>query len=86
MGCQCKVGKEIDYLHKKYGEKLPEQKKTNIRGSVLAHMENLVIMICVIPLAPFMLAFALGKLISGKVIHLDKAFKLGKDERQQQII
>ena len=56
MGCSCKVNKQIDYLHKKYGDDLPKSKKTNIRGSVTAKIENAFTFLLIIPLTPFMTA------------------------------
>lgn len=75
MACACKVNAQIDYLHKKYGDKQPQSKKTDIRGKVLAKTENLVIHILLIPLIPVMAVYALIKLISGKTIKIDKLVK-----------
>ena len=75
MACNCKVGQQIDFLHKKYGDNLPTNKKTNIRGSVMAHLENLAISLSMIPLTPFMLVYLIVKTLIGKPIHIDKLVK-----------
>ena len=75
MGCNCKVGQNIDYLHKKYGDKTPQSKASNIRGSALAIIENIVIFTMLLPLTPFMFVFAIGAALMGKTIHLDKIVK-----------
>ena len=75
MACNCKVAQNIDYLHKKYGDNIPQNKTTNIRGSVLAAVENTFLYVLTIPLIPLMAVFALAKLFGGKTIHLDKVIK-----------
>lgn len=75
MACACKVNQQIDYLHKKYGDNIPKNKKTNIAASV----ENAFVYLLLIPLVPFMLVYVLVKAIMGKNIHLDKIFKLKAD-------
>lgn len=76
MACNCKVGQQIDFLHKKYGDNLPKNKKTNIRGSALAILENTLLYIAIIPLTPLMLIYLIINSISGKKIHIDKLVKL----------
>lgn len=75
MACNCKVNQKIDFIHKKYGDDLPKNKKTNIRGSVIAHLENLLINIAILPLYPFIGIYLIFKLIDGKPIHMDKLVK-----------
>lgn len=75
MGCNCKVTQNIDYLHKKYGDKTPQSKASNIRGSALAIVENTVIYAMLLPLTPFILIFVIGAAMAGKTIHLDKLVK-----------
>lgn len=75
MACKCKVNQQIDYLHKKYGDNIPQSKKTNISGNIMAHAENIFISILLLPLIPFMLIYALYKMAIGKPIHMDKVFK-----------
>lgn len=75
MACNCKVGQQIDFLHKKYGDNLPTSKKTNIRGTVLATIENIAIYVAMIPLIPFMVIYLIFKSIQGKQIHIDKLVK-----------
>ena len=75
MGCNCKVNQKIDYIHKKYGDDLPKNKKTNIRGNVSAMLENLLINIAILPLYPFIGIYLIFKLIEGTPIHMDKIVK-----------
>ena len=75
MACNCKVGQQIDFLHKKYGDNLPTNKKTNIRGTVLAAVENTLIYIAMIPLIPFIAIYLIINSIRGKKIHIDKLVK-----------
>ena len=75
MACNCKVTQNIDYLHKKYGDKTPQSKASNIRGSAMAIIENAVIFTLLLPLTPLMLVFTIGSAIAGKTIHLDKIVK-----------
>lgn len=79
MACNCKVGQQIDYLHKKYGDNIPQSKKTNIRGSVMAAIENFIIRIALIPLIPFIAGYAIYALIKGEPIHIDKLTKIAKN-------
>ena len=75
MACNCKVTQNIDYLHKKYGDKTPQSKASNIRGSAMAIIENAVIFTLLLPLTPLMLVFTIGAAMVGKTIHLDKIVK-----------
>ena len=86
MACACKVNKQIDYLHKKYGDNPPQSKKTNIRGSVIAKVENFFVYVLAIPLIPIMAVYAIFKAATGKHISLDKVFKLGNNVGEQQVI
>lgn len=86
MGCNCKVNTQIDYLHKKYGDNLPQSKKTNIRGSVVAKVENLFTMLIIIPLIPFMGLYAVYKFLRGETIHIDKLIKRKENVREQQVV
>lgn len=70
MACQCKVNQQLDYLHRKYGDNTPQNKKTNIRGNVLASLENFGIFVLTIPLMPFMAVYAIFKLLVGGIIHI----------------
>jgi len=75
MACNCKVSQNIDYLHKKYGDKVPQSKITNIRGKVEVGVKNFLLYLMTLPLLPLMAVFALVKLGKGEVIHLDKVVK-----------
>ena len=81
MACNCKVTQNIDYLHKKYGDNIPQSKKTNIRGSVIAYAENLFLYIMMLPLLPFMAIYAVFKPLTGKAIHIDKLVNLTNNGR-----
>ncbi len=84
MACACKVTKQIDYLHKKYGDDIPQSKKTNIRGMIAAKAKIFFIYILAIPLIPIFAVYAIYKLIAGETINIDKFVK--KNVREQQII
>lgn len=71
MGCACKVTEQIDYLHKKYGDDQPTSKTTNIKGSILAKLENLFILILLLPVYPFIAIYVITK----KKITIDKFLK-----------
>lgn len=72
MACACKVNQQIDYLHKKYGDKQPQSKKTNISGSVMAGVENFFIYLLAVPFIPFFGIYAIFTAVSGKRINIDK--------------
>ena len=84
MACACKVTKQIDYLHKKYGDNPPQSKKTNIRGMVAVKARNFFIYLLAIPLIPVFAVYAIYKLIAGETINIDKFVR--KNVREQQII
>lgn len=79
MACACKVSQQLDYLNKKYGEKTPESKKTNIRGRLIPMMLNILAKLFVVLLVPFMIVFIIIKAITKKPIKIDKFVKKSKD-------
>lgn len=79
MGCACKTVQQIDYLHKKYGNNLPQNKKTHIRDSIDLSFKGILLYLLVVLLLPVFVVYALIKLISGKEIRLDKFVKRKKD-------
>ena len=81
MACNCKVTQNIDYLHKKYGDNIPQSKRTNIRGSVIAGIENTVLYALMVPLLPFMAVYAIFKVLNGKPIHIDKLVNITQNGR-----
>ena len=83
MACACKVTQQVDYLHKKYGDKTPQSKKSQIRENVMAKVENAAIFVLLIPLIPFFAIYALIKAIRGESVHIDKILKKKKDVREQ---
>lgn len=76
MACACKVNQHIDFLHKKYGEKQPYSKKTNIRPKMKRKLQNWALFLFILPFIPIILIFNLSKNISGGVMKIDKIFKL----------
>lgn len=78
MACACKVNQQIDYLHKKYGDKQPQSKKTDIVSKIEVKLENGFIHVLLIPFIPFMAVYILWKTITKKPINIDKTFKLTK--------
>ena len=54
MACACKVNQQIDYLHKKYGHKIPTSKKTIIRFRVKEFFKNIGIYLLCLPFVPIM--------------------------------
>ena len=80
MACACKVNQQLDYLHKKYGDNQPKNKKTNIRDMVTMKAEALALVILAIPLMPVIIVYIIAKTISGKPIHIDKFVRKKKDE------
>ena len=75
MACHCKVNQRIDYLHKKYGDDLPKNKKTKIRENFGAAVKTLALEILLLPFVPFMLVYVLIKTATGKMIKIDKMVK-----------
>jgi len=75
MACACKVTRQLDFLHKKYGDKLPQSKKTDIVGDVKAKLSFICTSILAVPLFP---VFAIRAIATGKhgIYNIDKIFKL----------
>lgn len=80
MACACKVNQQIDYLHKKYGHKIPVSKKTTISFHVKEFFRSLLIWIVTIPILPFMLIHILVKGVFSKsrTISVKKLMKVTK--------
>lgn len=87
MACACKVNQQIDYLHRKYGEKLPQSKKTNIRFRVKDFFLKLFtsfIMVIFLPIAVLHILFR-------KIFKKDKAINIATlfhidNGREKQVI
>jgi hypothetical protein len=84
MACACKVNRQLDYLHKKYGDDLPKNKKTDIRGKVVGVIKVAPIYLLAIPLIPIFAVYSIVMAARGKAIKIDKFIR--KDVRKQQII
>ena len=79
MACACKVNQQLGYLRQKYGDKLPQSKKTNIRGTVDAVVKNALAYMLVIPLIPVFVIYAFVKAIKGEKISIDKFLRKKKN-------
>ena len=77
MACACKVTRQLDFLHKKYGDKLPERRKTDIIGKVRAKTTNLFLYAFAIPLLPF-IALKTKKKGRRGIYNIDKIFNFSK--------
>ena len=55
MACACKVNKQIDYLHKKYGHNVPTAKSTIIGFRIKEFFKNLWVYLLCIPVLPIMI-------------------------------
>lgn len=77
MGCACKVEKQLSYLQERYGEKMPESKKTDIKGIVKKAILKVPFAIMTIAISPFLLLFILlRKILTSKPIKIDKLFNI----------
>jgi len=77
MACACKVNQQIDYLHKKYGTKVPVSKKTQISFHIGEAFKKLLIGILTLPLTIVMLIHVLFKAFSkNKVININRLLRL----------
>ena len=79
MGCGCKTNKQISYLQKKYGEKVPQSKSTRMRKMFLGSIKNILLIILMIPVVPIFLIFTgIKHIFSKKPIDINKTFKIKK--------
>ena len=80
MACNCKVNKQIDYLHKKYGHNIPVSKKTAIAFNVKEWFRNLLVGIITILFSPILLLHVLYISIfkKDKAISVKKLMSLAK--------
>ena len=77
MGCACKTNQQISYLQKKYGDKQPKSKATNIRNMVSVSIKNILIAILMIPIMPIILIFLICRhIFTKKPIDINKTFKI----------
>lgn len=78
MACACKVNKQLDYLHKKYGNEIPVSKATRISFKIKEFFKNIWIYLLMLPLLPLMFLHVLfiGLLKKRKTISLKKMLRL----------
>ena len=83
MACNCKVNKQIDYLHKKYGHEIPVSKTKKVSFTVGETFKNMFVAIIAMVLSPILLLHVLyvsifkkDKTVSAKkLMNLVKASK-----------
>jgi len=79
MGCGCKTSQQLSYLQKKYGYKLPESKKTNIKDMFLGGIKSVFFIIFMIPAVPIVVIYlVIRNLITKKPVDINKIFKIKK--------
>ena len=78
MACACKVNKQLDYLHKKYGNEIPVSKTTRIGFKIKEFFKNIWIYLLMLPLLPLMFLHVLfiSLLKKRKTISLKKMLRL----------
>ena len=87
MACACKVNQHIDYLHRKYGNKTPQSKKTNIRFKIKDFFSNLlvrVIMLLFLPVASLHIFF-ISIFKKNKTINIAALFHIRNGREKQNI-
>jgi len=81
MGCACKVGKQIDKIHKQYGT-IPPTVKTNIKEKILIFFKKILISIILIPLYPVIFLYLIIRgFITNKPISISRFIKKKNDVR-----
>lgn len=87
MACACKVTRQLDFLHRKYGDNQPKSKKTNIIGSIKGKIMTVCTSVLIVPFFPFYIVRAMMTNRHG-IFNIDKIFNLTKSKnvRKQQII
>jgi hypothetical protein len=77
MGCACKTNQQISYLQRKYGDKQPKSKSTNIRNIVSVSVKNILIFLLLLPIMPIIFIFlAFRHIFTKKPIDINKTFKI----------
>ena len=84
MACACKVDAQMSYLRRKYGDNIPQSKKTNIVDETKRFFKKTLGWCIILPFLPIAL---LSVAIRGKKkpININKVFGL-KNERHKQVI
>lgn len=87
MACACKVTRQLDFLHQKYGDKQPTSKKTNIVNKTKAKLTTAFLIVLALPLIPFVM-LKTKKKNQKRVFNLNEILKLNKQKnvRKQQVI
>lgn len=79
MSCNCKVNRQLDYLHKKYGNKIPVSKRKLVVFNVKEILRAFLVFLILIPLLPLMFLQLIYMKIRGKnKISVKKLVKFGK--------
>ena len=80
MSCNCKVNKQIDYLHRKYGHNIPVRKKTKIKFKADEILRNILTTLLVILFSPFFILHVLyvSLFTKEKSVSMKKMMKLAK--------
>ena len=78
MGCNCKVNQKIDYLHRKYGNKIPVSKKTEISFHFKEKIKEFFVFLIGLLFLPIIILFVLYKVIftKEKKVSIKKLMKL----------
>lgn len=79
MACACKVTRQLDFLHKKYGENQPESRKTDIVGKIKAKTVNMFLYAILMPFLPFIMLKTKNRERRG-VYNIDKIFNFNKQK------
>lgn len=66
MGCNCKVNQQIDYMHRKYGNKLPVSKKTEISFRIKEKAREFLVFLISLIFLPLMVLSVLYKTLFTK--------------------
>lgn len=87
MACACKVTRQLDFLHQKYGDKQPTSKKTNIVNKTKTKLTTAFLIVLALPLIPFVI-LKTKKKNQKRVFNLNEILKLNKQKnvRKQQVI
>lgn len=76
MACACKVSKQLDFIHKKYGNNIPKSKNTQISTMISNRMKEFGLLLLTIPFIPIFLVRVIFDGVRGNTIRIDKVFKL----------
>ena len=75
MACNCKVNRQLDYLHRKYGEKIPVSRGKLFRFNVKEMLRSFLVFIVLIFAFPFLILHAVFMAFTpNKKISIKKLF------------